>query len=139
MVGLHLGNLNVPEPLLDEINDATREELGLLGITILEPTFEQLGIAATHEGPLSFNDHLCLQMAKDLRHTCITNDKALLKACAAEGVPTIRGLRLLLNLVSKGVMTKKRALQVANLIHISNPHHIPVRLIEELKAKLDTL
>jgi hypothetical protein len=59
------------------------------------------------------------------------------RPCAAEGVATVRGLRLLLNLASLGAMTKKRALLVGRLIHESNPHHISAKLLEEFKIKLD--
>lgn len=136
LVGTHLGTLHVPEPLLEEIRDATREEIQLLGITVVSPSWEQLGEAATRGGPLSFNDHLCLLMAKELHHTCITNDKALLKACASAGVQTVRGLRLLLNLVTVGALTKKRAQRVGRMIHESNPHHISKTVLADFQMKL---
>lgn len=139
LVGLHLGSLHLPEPLLSEIREAPREEIALLGITILEPSMDQMGLAATKGGPLSFNDYLCLLMAKDLGHTCITNDKALLKACSENGVPTVRGLRLLLNLVAARALTKGRAINVGRQIQAVNPHHIHSDILETFKSKLDDL
>lgn len=139
LVGLHLGELHVPVPLLSEIRDATETELRKLGISILEPDFEELGQAASRRGSLSFNDHLCLLMAKARNHTCITNDMALLRACLTEKVPAIRGLRLLLNLVKVGGLSKRRALKVGRMIHESNPLHIPLKVIEEFEQKLSDL
>lgn len=139
LVGLHLGTLHVPEPLLSEIRDANESEIRKLGILVIEPKWEHLGKAASSRGALSFNDHLCLLMAKDNGHSCITNDKALIRACSEESVPTIRGLRLLLNLVSAGAITKRRAMRIGRLIHESNPHHIGLKILEDFQMKLESL
>jgi len=55
-------------------------------------------------------------MAKDDGYTCVTNDRALLNVCKAEGVEVVRGLKLLLDLVGAGGLTRLEAMEISRAI-----------------------
>ena len=115
-VARYLGHLIIPSPLLKEVRGADPSFFQQHGVEILDPTIEQLARAASKRGRLSFADHLCLLMAKDDGYTCVTNDRALLNVCKAEGVEVVRGLKLLLDLVGAGGLTRLEAMEISRAI-----------------------
>ena len=56
------------------------------------------------------------------RNNCAlaTNDSKLRKECLKSGIEVIRGLKILINLVEKKIITKKRAFSVAKKISENN-------------------
>ncbi len=82
----HLGDVFVPEAILDEVPDLSREDCEALGIQVVTASDQQVTEAAAfgRKGPLSFNDRLFVLMARDERWVCVTNDKSLRAACMRE-------------------------------------------------------
>ncbi|MCK6530447.1 type II toxin-antitoxin system VapC family toxin [Myxococcota bacterium] len=118
----HLGPLMVARDVLDEVDQLDQMGCEELGIGVVEPTAEQLAEAgAGKERGLSFPDRVCLIVARDRGCTCVSNDGALLRACASAGVPTMRGLALMIELVWAGRMAAAQAISVATRISAGNP------------------
>jgi hypothetical protein len=89
--------------------------------------------ASTRKGQLSFRDHLCLIVASDEGFVCVTNDKALRKACDDKGVATLWGLEIMTALVRGRAMQAVDAIETAERISASNPLHIPKKLVDHFK------
>lgn len=118
----HLGDVLVPESILDEVQDLSRDDCDALGIQVVTATTEQLTEAASlgRKGPLSFNDHVLVLMARDGRWICVTNDKALRVACAREKLEVRWSLGLMLDLVAMRVLDRGEAERIARAIAEEN-------------------
>ncbi len=139
LVAKHLGEVQVPLPLLEEVEQLDESLCGQLGLKIVEPTLDLLTQAATARGKLSFQDHLCLLMAKDSGLTCITNDRALRKACVDEEVPTLWGLELMIGLAEGGHLTFEAAVSVARAMSEVNPLHITAEIVAKFEERIRTI
>ena len=125
----HIGPLYVTSPVVDEVNEIGDEsELIQLGIVVIEPEIEDAFSAAGQFGPTSFQDRLCLLVAKRHSLTCVTNDKNLRKLCKEEGVPMLWGLELLIELHENGGIPAHRAEAIAHMMRESNPMHITAKI-----------
>ena len=133
LVTSHIAPIHIPSVVLDEVNQLTIEDCSDLGIIVIEEPLEVLVAASEKRGALSFEDHVCLLLAKEREWTCVTNDKPLHRSCSAEDVPVMWGLRLMIELVQEEQLSKEIALDIAQAIHQSNPKHIPAEIIEEFK------
>lgn len=109
-----------------------------LGLVVLEEPVEILSAAGEQRGALSFQDHVCLLLAKENEWTCVSNDKPLHRACGKEDVAVKWGLRLMIELVEKEQLGKDAAMEVAQAIHISNPKHITSEIVEQFRVKINT-
>ena len=132
----HLGSVFVPLPVLEEVRQLTRDDCDRLGITLLDPTLEELSAASSRRGSLSFEDELCLLLARTGGFTCVTNDKTLRRACEQAGVPVRWGLELMVELVSKRELTVEAAITTARAIRSSNPVHITEVILERFEARI---
>jgi rRNA-processing protein FCF1 len=119
-VAQHIAPVLIPMPVLREVSSLTDKGCAKLGLTLVEPTIEQLEEAATAGGSLSEEDHLCLIVARDSGATCVTSDGALYNACKREGVEVWRGLRPLIVLVTRGHLEVHAAIATVRAIKRSN-------------------
>lgn len=138
LVGL-AGELFVPAQVLQNVDGLDECECDRLGLTVVDPTLEQLLEAEERRGGLALDDKVCLLMARDSGWCCITNDRALRKACAAEGVPVVWGLEAMLWLVQAGALPCEDATSIATLIHTINPAYIGVSVLEDFSSKVRQL
>ena len=129
----HLGKVHVLTSILSEVDGLDAEMCKERDLTVIEPELDQLILAGERKGRLSFNDGLCLIVAAADGYTCVTNDRALRKACVEMKVPTIWGLEIMTELVRCRAMTAEVAMEVAEKIHVVNPHHIPRNLIDRFR------
>lgn len=135
----HLGDIHVPSVILDEVcqlNEADCEQLGLI---VIEEPLEILSAAAENRGRLSFEDHVCLLLAQKEGWICVSNDKPLHRACSEEKIEVFWGLRLMLELVERNFLDKQTATTTALQIHMTNPRHITLEIIETFNKKLSAL
>ena len=116
-----LGAICVASPVLAEVDNLDESAAASLGLRVIEPTYAMFAAEATKRGGLSSRDHLCLLMAKAEGWTCVTNDKALRKACGQEGVAVLWGLQMLGLAVEAGVLPGSSAEEVARRISDANP------------------
>lgn len=122
LIAQHVAPVIVPTPVLAEIQQLDELRCTALGLTVVEPTLEQLDEAADQHPALSFADRICLIVARDSGYACLTNDGSLGEECRARGVAQMRGLRPLLELVELGVLSLRAALATVDLIAQANPY-----------------
>jgi hypothetical protein len=138
LVVKHVGPLHVASPIVDEVNEIDGEnELVDLGLVIVEPELEDAFAATSKIGPTSFQDRLCLLVAKRYGFTCVTNDKNLRKLCEQEKVPFLWGLELIVELHHASGISAEDACDIAQKIHESNPKHITPKIIERFTAVIE--
>lgn len=137
LAGRHLGVVHVVRDVVDEVEGLDDDRCAHLGLKIVEPTTEHLLAAGSHpRTALSFEDRLCLLVAKENGFVCVSNDRALRSACAAETVDVMWGLQLMLQLVQAGGMTETEAVVVAEAVHAANPTHITAAIVIEFRNKM---
>src|SRR6478735_4229471 len=73
----HVGEVYVATPVLEEVREIDAAMAVSLGIKLFEPSLELVAQAASVRGRLSFQDRVCLLVAKAEGWTCVSNDKAL--------------------------------------------------------------
>jgi hypothetical protein len=122
MIAREIAPIFIPVPVLREVSTLTEADCVALGLTVVEPTLDQLEEAAKARGRLSEEDHLCLIVARDLGATCVTSDGALYKACVADGVEVWRGLRPIVLLVERGHLEFRSAFVTVRAIRATNDH-----------------
>ncbi|MBN2197142.1 MAG: hypothetical protein JW751_30330 [Polyangiaceae bacterium] len=115
-----VGKLQVASPILREVAQLPEAEAQRLGITIVDPPIEMLATAATGGGALSFEDRLCLELARAEGWTCVTNDGALRRACEDAGIAILWGLELIAMTVEAGALTADDAADIGRSIAASN-------------------
>lgn len=121
LLAIHIGPVLVATAVLEKVDQLDVGECERLGLTVVEATVEELIEAGAKRGGLAFDDHLCLILARGHGWCCVTNDKALRRACASEGVALRWGLEVMLGLIEKAVLTTADAVAVAKAIQTTNP------------------
>lgn len=137
LVTERIAPLAVVSTVLDGVRGINTDDCTSLGISVVEPTREQLERATCVDSPVSFSDRICVVVCRDEGWTCVTNDKALERLCDESEVPTRFGLNLLADLVATGAITRRRAAFVARRIHDVNPNHINDRALSCFLVRLD--
>lgn len=98
----HVGPVQVPRMLLREVDGLSEEDCARHGLQLVDPSIGQLDEAAENQPGLSFEDRLCLVLARDAGLICATNDRRLRKACRDQGVGLMWGLEIMVLLVRSG-------------------------------------
>lgn len=135
----HCFEIYVPTPIFAEVKQMTLKDMDDLGLQLIEPGLEQLFEAieiSQRIGP-SENDCICLIIARDMNWYCATNEKALYNKCSSEGIQAIRGLKIMIELVEKQILTKENSIKTAVKIKDSNPR-ITDKVIEQFIKLLNT-
>jgi len=120
LVTAHIGQVHVPSPVFDEVEQIDESLAASLGLKLVEPTIEMLLDAGAARGRLSFQDRICLLVAKEGGFTCVSNDRRLRMSCEAEGVPVLWGLELLVELVAARAIPAEAARDIAARIVSAN-------------------
>lgn len=136
LVCKHVGQIYVASPVLDEIKEIDDTNCTELGMILVEPTLEQVMLASEKHGPLSFQDKLCLILARDQGWTCVTNDIPLRKKCQSEGVPLIWGIELICILVESGGLPDNQAKEIILDIKKLNPKYITDDIVQRAFHRL---
>ena len=132
----HIGKVHVARQVLREVPRVGADECERLDLKIVDESLEQLLEAGRRRGRLSFNDHLCLILARDAGSTCVTNDRALRRACEELSVPVLWGLELMIQLTAGHHLAEAAAVTIAKAIRESNPRHISEEILERFSQKL---
>lgn len=91
--------------------------------------------ASQRGGPLSYEDKLCLILARDNGWSCLSNDGPLRDACKAQGVSVVWGLEIMLQLVEPGHASAAKVIEVAESIHLINPLYITQKIVRAFRRK----
>ena len=120
LISRHVAALHVASPVLEEVHELSASEAQQLGIVIVEPTLIQVLEAAGGEGSTSFQDRLCLILARDSGWVVFSNDNALRSACSNVNIPCLWGMEAMAILVDQNYLTGKRAMSVTLKMARSN-------------------
>lgn len=131
LASAHLGEVVVPSPILSEVEALDEADCDRLGLRIVDPTLEQLLEAASQRGRLSFEDHVCLIIARDNGWTCVTSDGRLRAACAEVGIEVLWSLDLLVDLVRVEALPADDAITIASELHRLSPRFITDAILAE--------
>ncbi len=131
-----VGTIHIPRSILEEVSQLCEADCDRLDLRIVDGSLDQIQEAAKGSGRLSFNDRVCLILARDGGWTCLTNDRALRKACNDVAVPVLWGLELMLELVATGRLAPESALRVARTIQAVNPRHITTEILARFEQKI---
>lgn len=132
----YVGQIYLATPILDEINDINEDECIAFGIKLVEPELDQLIQAAGKKGSLSFQDKLCMIIAKQSGWICVTNDKPLRKMCEQEGIPLFWGIELICILVESGGLLASQARGIILDIQKLNPKYITDSIVKRAFKRL---
>ena len=135
LVVRNIGDVHIAENVLSEVRQVDRSAAISAGVTIVEPTLEVMTAAAARRRGLSFQDHLCLILARERAWTCVSNDGRLRRACAEDGVAIVWGLELLAQLVETGGLPVKMGVEVAEQMVAANPY-LTDAVLERFKERL---
>ena len=136
LVAERIGPVYVAAAVLDEVDQVDESQCRALGLTIVEGSLAQLTEASQRGGPLSFEDKLCLVLARDNGWACLSNDGPLRSACTVQGVCVVWGLEIMLQLVEANHVTADKAIEVAELIHAVNPLYITKKVITAFRRNV---
>lgn len=135
VVSEHVGKIHVPAPVLEEVDQIEADEAMDLGIVVVEPELEHVVTAGARRGGLSFEDRLCVIMARDRSWTCVSNDGAVRKACELESVPVLWGLEMMGLAVGVGAIGIEEAERAAREIHGVNPMFVTEEIVQRFIEK----
>jgi rRNA-processing protein FCF1 len=130
LIAQHLARVIIPTPVLAEVDSLDELRCAALGLEVAEPTLDQLREAATPHPALSFADKVCMIVARDAGGTAWTNDGPLGEECDSQGVPRMRGLRPLIELVEVGALAIDVAIGTVDVISTNNPYITPTIVAE---------
>ena len=126
LIAQRLARVIIPTPVLAEVDSLDELRCGALALEVVEPTLDQLREAATPHPALSFADKVCMIVARDADGTAWTNDGPLGEECDTHGVPRMRGLRPLIELVEAGALAIDVAVGTVDVISANNPYITPI-------------
>jgi predicted nucleic acid-binding protein len=116
----YVGEVYVATPVFEEVRDLDPAMAASLGIRLFEPPLEMLASAAATRGRLSFQDRLCLLVAKSNGWTCVSNDRRLRESCEEASVSVLWGFELLALLVENKALSAAAARDIAGTIFANN-------------------
>jgi predicted nucleic acid-binding protein len=134
----YVGEVHVATPVFEEVQDLDPAMAASLGIKLYEPPLEMLAAAAAKRGRLSFQDRLCLQIAKANGWTCVSNDRRLRESCEEESVAVMWGFELIALLVEHKALSPIAARDIAKSIAASNKRigrQVLVRFLARIRVK----
>jgi len=132
-----LAPMYVSNVVLEEVEQLSADDCSSLGLTLSEPSEEQLFLAGelSVSGGLSFEDWTCVILARDNDWICLTNDAGMHKACEEWTVSAMWGLALMIELVQVGELEAEEAVEIAENIHRSN-RRIKREVVDRFTAKV---
>ncbi len=136
LIKKYIGQICLASPLLEEVKSLDLDRCKKLGIKLVEPTIEQMFWAADQEFAISFQDKICLIMAKDHNWTLVTNDKALRKRCESDGISLIWGVELICMLHEHGGLRKEGARTTILDLHRNDPLYITKEIVNRALRRL---
>ena len=136
LINKHVGQIFLATPVFDEVKQIKDQDCISLGIKLVEPDLDQLVKASGNIGALSFQDNLCLTLAKEHGMTCVTNDKPLRRQCLSEKIPIIWGIELVCMLVESGGLSAKDGETIIQKIHVNNPKFVTKAIVQQALIRI---
>lgn len=127
--------LIVPDVVLHEVRQLDYHAAREMGVEILEVALDLLVEAENRIPGCSMQDTVCFLLGRQNSWICATNDGRMRKQCIEDGVTTVRGFRLLADMVAAGCMTASRARKAGRQIAEKN-REITEGILEEFNGLL---
>lgn len=118
----HLGPIYIPDPVVEEVDELRQDDYDRLGLIIVEPTTHQMFAAAIQGWTSKMADALCFILAQSNRWICVTSDRRVRKQCIDNGVSTLWGTQLMLELIKIDQLQAEEAITVMQMIQETNPY-----------------
>lgn len=128
-ISTHVAPIALARPVLNEVEQLDEGAAADLGMTVVDVELELASKAAQGPRVLSFEDRVCLLLAKREDWTCVTNDRRLRRACAEESVRVMWGLEMMLRGVAVGVLSPNETIQIAEAMHHANPRYVTQKVV----------
>ena len=138
-VSKYIGDIYTTSRVVKEVDGLDLELCQQVGLEVIIPERRIVKLADRKIGQLSKSDRISLLTAVDLGLNLVTNDSDFRKACKKRSVRTIRGLRLLLNLVEKSDYPIKNIKEIVEMIQESNYIHISSEIVDEFYKELEKI
>ena len=135
-VSMHVAPIAIARPVFEEVVGLDDDAAVSLRLQIIDVDLDLATEAARSTSRLSFQDHLCLLLAKQAGWSCVTNDRALRAACTAEDIAVLWGLEIMLQACVAGAMMPDEARRVALAIHEQNPRYVTQAIVRSFSEKL---
>ena len=122
LVRFGIAEVHVPRTIYDEVSrEISESKVVSLGITIL-PVTEDLSrkVLAYPDRRLSRPDRALLLMAKEMGYGVWSNDRILRANCVKQGVEVFWEFQVLLELVTRGHLTKEALVALARAVGEKN-------------------
>lgn len=139
LISAHIGPIMVATTTLIEVQGFSIEDCKKLGISLIEPSIEQLFSAVKNSTPLSFSDWICLLLAEEKGWTCVTNDKALRWQCLERKLAVMWCLEILCLLVERKELSKIHCKKIIKSMQENNPFFITDAIVIQAFKRLDLL
>ncbi|MGG3561972.1 hypothetical protein ABES03_10240 [Neobacillus rhizosphaerae] len=121
LISSSVGQIHLASSGLEQIKFINKSDCYSLGIHIIEPNVKHLFDAMTRRGTLSFQDHLCLILAKENGWTCVTNCNPLRRECEIENIPFIWRNDIIRKIALSGAITAVTEKKLLNQLARFNP------------------
>ncbi len=132
-----LGRIWISVLTLQKIRQLGRPDAEKMGLSVLEPSPEQLREVKT-PSRLKEDDQVTIILARDSGYICITNDKRMHIRCREWQVPSLWGLDLMLELVRTGSLSRTRAEKLGRAIQEINAYLTP-QILQQYLAELNSI
>jgi hypothetical protein len=139
LIAKHLGPLQVPSLILPQVKKLDGPSCKRLGLEVIECTAEQLLEAGFRNAGLSFEDRICIILARDGNSACVTNEVVLQKACAQIGIATLGGPDLIVELRRRLHISASKAEKILRALHSVNPYHITKGILTQYQRTMGQL
>lgn len=116
----HVGDVHIAANVLAEVRQVDHSAAVSAGLIVVEPSLEVMTAAANRRRGLSFQDKVCLVLAKERGWACVSNDGRLRAACGEDGVAVVWGLELLAQVVEAGALPVAAGVELAERMAAAN-------------------
>lgn len=117
----HLGQILIPDVVLSMAGALDATKCRRLGVKVRECEVDRLVKAAGPRRGTSFEDRVCLILAREEGWTVLTHERVVRAACEADGIPSACAFDLVCLLQEGGHLTPSRAVGVARNLREVNP------------------
>jgi hypothetical protein len=134
-----LGQILIPDVVLSTVGSLDEAECSRLGVQVCECEVERLERATDSRQGLSFEDRVCLLIAREEGWTILTHERVVRAACDADGIASACAFDLVRLLQEGGHITPTWAVSVASNLREVNPRCLSEELFDGYARQIGTV
>lgn len=135
----NVGRVHIARSTFEKVEQLTAAAARKHHLTIVTADFDTVFRASQERRALASDDRETLLIAKLNDWICITNDRALRRACKAEDVHCLWGLEPMKALVGHRLISRSEAIVVARNIQVSNPGYITEGIVSKFAEQIGAI